>query len=186
MESFHKIRRKANPAVAEEDLGRGIRLEMSTSIPGGRFQMGSPATEVRRQSIEGPTRQVTVGAFAMGRYEVTPAQWRAVMGTNPSFFTGDNLPVEQVTWEEAPEFCASRIPCLGSAQPTVTGCHQRRSGSMTRTVTDTPSIWSDHQRRDCQYFGPSAIRKCSDRDFCGTGRSMSAASTSPMDGGSTI
>jgi formylglycine-generating enzyme required for sulfatase activity len=41
----------------------------------------------------------------MGKFEVTQAQWKAVMGSNPSHFKGDNLPVEQVTWYDAMEFC---------------------------------------------------------------------------------
>src|SRR5205085_7298479 len=44
-------------------------------------------------------------AFYMGKYEVTQAQWRAVMGTNPSSSKGDYLPLESVSWDDAQEFC---------------------------------------------------------------------------------
>ncbi len=43
--------------------------------------------------------------YAFGKYEVTQMQYRLIMGRNPSYFKGNNLPVESVTWEEAAEFC---------------------------------------------------------------------------------
>jgi formylglycine-generating enzyme required for sulfatase activity len=75
--------------------------------------MGSPTNEVERSPGEGPERVVNVSRFVMGKYEVTQAQWRAVMGTNPSNFTGDNLPVETVSWDEAREFCRRLNARLG-------------------------------------------------------------------------
>jgi formylglycine-generating enzyme required for sulfatase activity len=74
-------------------------------IPSGSFTMGSPNTEADRNNDEGPQHQVNLKGFLMGKTEVTQAQWRAVMGTNPSDFKGDDLPVEQVSWEDAKEFC---------------------------------------------------------------------------------
>jgi formylglycine-generating enzyme required for sulfatase activity len=65
-------------------------------IPAGSFDMGSK-----------PSHRVTIEKiFAMGKTEVTQAQWRAVMGNNPSYFKscGDNCPVEQVSWGEAQSF----------------------------------------------------------------------------------
>jgi formylglycine-generating enzyme required for sulfatase activity len=53
-----------------------------------------------------PEHEVTVGGYYIGRYEVTQALWVAVMGENPSLFRGDSLPVEQVTWTDAQQFCA--------------------------------------------------------------------------------
>jgi formylglycine-generating enzyme required for sulfatase activity len=75
------------------------------SIPGGTFLMGSPPDEQDREDAEEPRRQVRLQPFFMGKFEVTQAQWQAVMGYNPSNFKGDNLPVESVTWYEAMEFC---------------------------------------------------------------------------------
>lgn len=68
-------------------------------IPAGSFMMGS-----NQYQDERPVHQVNVRAFYMGRYEVTQAQYRAVMGANPSYFRGDNLPVENVNWNDAQEF----------------------------------------------------------------------------------
>lgn len=72
-------------------------------IPAGTFMMGSP--DGIGKSAEHPQYWVTLQSFYIGKYEVTQAQYRAVMGTNPSNFKGDNLPVEQVSWNEAKEFC---------------------------------------------------------------------------------
>lgn len=73
-------------------------------IPAGTFMMGSPDS-AEYHPDEMPQHQVTVRSFYIGKYEVTQAQWRAVMGTNPSRFKGDNRPVENVTWQDAVEFC---------------------------------------------------------------------------------
>ena len=53
---------------------------------------------------ERPTHQVTLSDYYMGQTEVTQALWEAVMGTNPSYFKGDNLPVECVSWEDCQTF----------------------------------------------------------------------------------
>jgi formylglycine-generating enzyme required for sulfatase activity len=73
-------------------------------INGGTFTMGSPANEANREDDE-VQHQVTVRSFYMGKYEVTQKEWTAVMGTNPSEFKGDNLPVENVSWFDAVEYC---------------------------------------------------------------------------------
>jgi hypothetical protein len=83
-----------------ENIGNGVSLEM-VKIPGGRFLMGSPETEVKRNDDEGPQHYVNVPEFLMGKYTVTQAQWQAVMGNNPSYFKGKNRPVEKVSWNDA-------------------------------------------------------------------------------------
>jgi formylglycine-generating enzyme required for sulfatase activity len=87
-----------------EALGNGVNLEM-VSIPGGRFLMGSPASEKDRDDDEGPQHEVNVPPFYMGQYEVTQAQYGAIMGQNPSRFKGADRPVESVTWDDAQAFC---------------------------------------------------------------------------------
>ena len=75
-------------------------------IPAGEFMMGSPSPHHSRDSDEGPQHKVKISkGFWMGVTEVTQSQYRAVMGTNPSNFKGDNNPVEMVTWNKATEFC---------------------------------------------------------------------------------
>jgi formylglycine-generating enzyme required for sulfatase activity len=100
--------------VFKEPL-KDVGLEM-VAIPSGKFMMGSPESEHDRFKSESPQHEVTVQPFFIGKYPVTQAQWQAIANTpkierelkpNPSRFTKDNnLPVEQVFWEEAVEFCA--------------------------------------------------------------------------------
>ncbi len=86
-----------------------IPLEL-VRIPAGSFQMGSPETEQDRFPHEGPLHTVTIGYdFYMGKYEVTQAQWLAVMGVVPGGLSwddgeGDNYPVYLVTWDDANAF----------------------------------------------------------------------------------
>ncbi|MBK1990655.1 formylglycine-generating enzyme family protein [Sphaerospermopsis aphanizomenoides BCCUSP55] len=87
-----------------EDLGNNITLEM-VEIPGGSFNMGSPASEKGRNDYESPQHEVNVPAFAMGKFAVTQEQYQQIMGKNPSNFKGVKRPVEQVSWNDAVEFC---------------------------------------------------------------------------------
>ncbi|MDR2110688.1 MAG: SUMF1/EgtB/PvdO family nonheme iron enzyme [Spirochaetaceae bacterium] len=73
-------------------------------IAGGTFTMGSPASERERVRDE-KSREVSVGSFIMGKYEVTQGEYRELMGVNPSYFKGDTLPVEQVSWFDAVAYC---------------------------------------------------------------------------------
>ena len=82
-----------------ERLPGGVKLEM-VLIPGGSFMMGS-----KRFDNEQPFHKVRLKPFYMGKYQVTQAEWKAVMKRNPSQFMGDDLPVENVTWDEVQEFC---------------------------------------------------------------------------------
>jgi len=95
------------------DLGNGANLEM-VKIPAGTFQMGSPDTEQGKQPDEGPVHNVTISKdYYIGKYEVTQGQWKSVMNNaNPSNFkTGDNYPVEQVSWNEITD---NFIPAINS------------------------------------------------------------------------
>jgi formylglycine-generating enzyme required for sulfatase activity len=71
-------------------------------VEGGSFLMGSSNGG---ESNELPVHTVQVSGFYMGKYEVTQKEWTAVMGNNSSNFRGDELPVEQVNWYEAVEYC---------------------------------------------------------------------------------
>ena len=97
-------RRNASAKYFTEDLGNGVLLEM-VEIPGGTFMMGSPANEAERGSDESPQHQVTVPSFSIGKYELTQAQYQAIMGSNPANFKGNNRPVENVRWGDAVAFC---------------------------------------------------------------------------------
>lgn len=75
-------------------------------VPAGSFMMGSPASESGRRDDEGPQHRVNISKFAMGQFEVTQGQWKALKGSNPSRFKdcGDECPVEQVSWNDAQEY----------------------------------------------------------------------------------
>jgi formylglycine-generating enzyme required for sulfatase activity len=98
------VAQKSTPQSFAENVN-GVRLEM-IAVPAGTFVMGT-ADEApgRHGENEEPAHGVTVPEFYLGKFEVTQAQWRAVMGTDPSLFKGDDLPVEQVSWKDAQEFC---------------------------------------------------------------------------------
>ncbi|MEO6390493.1 MAG: formylglycine-generating enzyme family protein [Pyrinomonadaceae bacterium] len=70
-------------------------------VPSGSFDMGSadgPGDEI-------PVHRVTISqGFYLGKTEVTQAQWKAVMGVNPSSNKGDNMPVQEVSWDDVMEF----------------------------------------------------------------------------------
>lgn len=74
-------------------------------IPAGEFEMGSPMREKRRKFWEGPVHKVTIQyPFWLGKYPVTQEEWEKVMEYNPSFFKGEKLPVENVSWLEVQAF----------------------------------------------------------------------------------
>ena len=88
----------------KEDLGYGVVLEM-VKIPGASFKMGSPETEKDRSSSESPQHTVNMPSFFMGKFAVTQAQYQRIMGSNPANFKGEERPVEQISWDDAVEFC---------------------------------------------------------------------------------
>jgi len=84
-------------------------------IQPGTFTMGSPLTELERNSKETQHTVTISRGFWMGKYPVTQGKYQAVVGSNPSFFTAANgytddpsLPVEQVSWNDATNYCALR------------------------------------------------------------------------------
>jgi len=84
--------------------GRKSGIYNMVRVAGGAFTMGSPESEQGRSEDECP-HSVTVAAFSIGQYEVTQADWREVMGNDPSYNKGcDDCPVEQVSWNEVQDF----------------------------------------------------------------------------------
>ena len=88
-------------------LGRASNAPVLVDIPAGTFVMGSPASEAERFTCEGPQTIVTISySFKMAKYAVTQDQYKSVVGTNPSYFSGvANRPVEQVSWSDATNYC---------------------------------------------------------------------------------
>ncbi len=81
-------------------------------VSGGTFTMGATSEQgSEAYDDEKPTHSVTLNSFYLCKYEVTQALWQAVMGNNPSYFKGNNLPVEWVSWDDCQTFI-SRLNSL--------------------------------------------------------------------------
>ena len=110
-------------------------------VPGGNFQMGNPDTSEWSDDAR-PVHTVTLSAFSIGKYEVTQALYESVMGENPSYFTGDNLPVEQVTWYEAVAFCNALSEREGLAKAyTINGTNVTQNTSASGYRLPTEAQW---------------------------------------------
>ncbi|WP_314723507.1 flavodoxin [Enterocloster bolteae] len=99
--------------LTESPAGVDGKLQVSENndglilISGGTFEMGSPDSEAWRSEDE-PVHSVSVADFYLSPYEVTQAEYERVIGTNPSTFSGADLPVEMVSWLDAVEYCNTR------------------------------------------------------------------------------
>jgi len=83
--------------IAKQDNSIGMKF---TRIPAGEFNMGSEESD-----DEKPVHKVKIkNPFYLGSYPVTQREWKEVMNDNPSYFKGDNLPVEQVSWDDVQKF----------------------------------------------------------------------------------
>lgn len=99
----------------EPNYTNSIGMEF-VKIPSGEFMMGpiyqtvlvrTPSGEIITEEYinEDLAKKVEIKKpFYLGKFEVTQGQWREVMGSNPSYFEGDDLPVERVSWNEVQEF----------------------------------------------------------------------------------
>ena len=83
----------------------GVSFEM-VEVRGGTFRMGGTSEQGSDADSddEYPVHSVTLSGYYIGKTEVTQALWKAVMGSNPSRFKGDNMPVECVSWDDCQEF----------------------------------------------------------------------------------
>ena len=114
--------RQQTGTIPESPAATNDRL---VRISGGTFQMGSPDSEPERSSDE-IQHSVTVSSFYMAKTEVSQAEYQSVMGNNPSETKGDNLPVTNITWYDAIQYCnrlsesEGLTPCYTVSGTTVT------------------------------------------------------------------
>ncbi|MEY8420621.1 flavodoxin [Oscillospiraceae bacterium 44-5] len=102
-----KVNPESNTPTIEMNLPAPALPEEFLLIKGGTFQMGSSESEAWR--IEDETAHtVTLSDYYISQYEVTQEEYQAVMGTNPSAFSGENLPVDSVSWMDAILYCNAR------------------------------------------------------------------------------
>ena len=142
------------------ETSNNLNIDM-VAVQGGVFAMGCTSEQDHDcWEDENPVHQVSLGDFYMGKYEITQAQWKIVMGNNPSFFKGDDLPVENVCWNDVQEFIRKlnvqtgkqyRLPteaeweyaCRGGAR----SAHYKYSGS--NTVDSVAWYWSNSDKKTC-------------------------------------
>lgn len=102
-----EARERAAREAEEAERMRPFR-ELETNmvyVEGGTFMMGATSDQgLDTKEWEKPVHQVTLSSYYICKYEVTQDLWEAVMGSNPSYFKGGKLPVEQVSWEDCQVF----------------------------------------------------------------------------------
>ena len=115
---FWKAKENKIHVVRTITLPGGAEMEM-IYCPPGEFMMGSQESEAGREGNETQHRVILTKGFWLGKYPVTQRQWKSVMGSTPSRFRGDDLPVETVSWNDCQEFvrkvnvvleCGARLP----------------------------------------------------------------------------
>jgi formylglycine-generating enzyme required for sulfatase activity len=114
------------PKALELEVGKAVKMKLVRIEP-GKFQMGSPPDEAKRQEDETRHEVEITKPYGLGVYTVTQAQFRQVMGMKPSFFSSkgdgrdkvsgvntDDFPVENVSWDDAMDFCriVSLLPAV--------------------------------------------------------------------------
>ena len=91
-------------STIETIVVNGVEFNM-VKIDGGTFHMGATSEQDIDYDDEKPVHSVTLSDYYIGETEVTQELWEAVMGSNPSWFQGDNQrPVESVSWNDCQEF----------------------------------------------------------------------------------
>ncbi len=104
-------RRELTSKLQATSLGVQVKLALTDAVqqlffvvPAGSFTMGSSGKEEGRSSDEWQFEVRLIQPFWLAKTEVTQAQWEAVMGSNPSHFKGEQLPVENVSWKDTQAF----------------------------------------------------------------------------------
>jgi formylglycine-generating enzyme required for sulfatase activity len=148
-------------------------------VEGGTFEMGS----ANGLDNETPVHQVRISSFYMSKYEVTQQEYQAVMGINPSYFKGDNLPVETVSWYEAIEYC-NKLSVKEGLTPAYRGsgdsvvCDLKASGYRLPTEAEWEYAAKGGSRETMvyEYSGSNSV------DAVGWHRGNSGETTHPVGG----
>ncbi len=126
----------------------GVSFEM-VAVKGGTFQMGSNNGE----DDEKPVHSVSLSGFYIGKTEVTQKLWKAVMGNTPSYFKGDDFPMEGVNWYDAQEFITKlnrltgknyRLPTEAEWEYAARGGKKSRGYKYSGSNTISNVAWLDY------------------------------------------
>ena len=130
----------------------GISIEM-VKVEAGSFNMGATPEMQAPYEVEKPVHRVTLtNNYYIGKYEVTQALWQAVMGSNPSHFKGDDLPVEQVSWNDCQDFISKlnamtgkrfRLPSEAEWEYAARGGNKSRGYQYSGSNTIGDVAWCD-------------------------------------------
>ena len=144
----------------------GVQYKM-VFVEGGTFQMGA-TSEQNNDSFddEKPVHSVTLSSYSIGQTEVTQALWTAVMGSNPSANKGDNLPVENVSWNDCQTFITKlnqmtgqkfRLPTEAEWEYAARGGKRSKGYKYSGSNTLTDVAWYDENSSDKTH--PVATKK---------------------------
>jgi formylglycine-generating enzyme required for sulfatase activity len=139
-------------------------------VEGGTFTMGCvPERDGSCVSNELPAHSVTLSSFSIGKYEVTQAQWVAVMNSNPSNNkTDDQRPVEYITWYEAVAFCNALSAKVGLTPAyTIDGTTVTLKSSYTGYRLPTEAEW-EYAARGCEGDGSGGTATCENLIYSGS------------------
>jgi len=140
-------------------------------VEGGTFSMGATAEQGSdASSREKPVHQVTLSSYYIGETEVTQALWQAVTGQSPSYFSGNQLPVEQVSWQDCQTFIAAlnemtgmnfRLPTEAEWEFAARGGNEsagyKYSGSDELSAVAWYSYNDSWDMRGTDYYGPHPV-----------------------------
>ena len=124
-----KERAEAKKRAEEEAKKQAERIVF---VKGGTFDMGDNIL-----GTSDPIHKVTLSSFYISKYETTQSEYQAIMGSNPSHFNGDNLPVESVSWFDAIKYCnaKSKKDGLSVAYNETSGELLDSGGNVTSDIT---------------------------------------------------
>ncbi|OQX06327.1 MAG: hypothetical protein BWK80_50895, partial [Desulfobacteraceae bacterium IS3] len=171
------------PAAAQPKLGDRYSEPLIGAdfvyIPPGEFMMGSPENEPGRRDDETLHRARLTSGFYMQTTPVTQEQWKKLMGNSPSYFKGATLPVENVSWNEAVEFCEKLSRNTGKKYRLPTEAEWEYA---CRAGTDTPFSFGVCLSTDqANYDGNYPLKGCPKGNY--TGKTVSVASFPSNDWG---